>query len=113
MTEVFNPSLLPESGPTVSGTFAVQQIQYGEGYVGTVAEGINNHHRTWPVTFKGSTAEVEAIQAFFIAHKGYISFQWTPPVGPVGLWQVREYTMIPEAADNASISATFVEHFHP
>lgn len=113
MALTFNPPMPPQTAPTGQGRFAVQEIQFGDGYIGTMEEGLNNHRRTWPVSYKGSIAEIEAIEDFFKLHGGSISFQWVPPMGAMGLWRVTEYDMIPESGDNATITATFKESFKP
>lgn len=113
MVETFNPPMPPQTAPSGEGRFAVQEIQFGDGYVGTFTEGMNGHRRSWPVTYKGSIAEIEEIIAFFIRHRGAVSFIWTPPIGPVGRWRVKSYSPVPEAGDNATLTATFEEFFIP
>lgn len=113
MVDTFNPPIPPQTAPNGEGRFNVSEIQYGEGYVGALGEGINNHRQIWPVTWKGSNAEILEIRDFFVAHKGFISFYWTPPLGVQGLYRVKAYNLVPEAAGNASISATLEEYFAP
>lgn len=113
MTETFNPPIPPQEGPSGDQIFAVHEIRFGEGYVSTFGEGMNEKVQVWPLTWKGTDAEIEQIKDFFDARKGVESFFWTPPFGVQGYYIVKKYTITPEAAGNASLSATLEQRFAP
>lgn len=113
MPSTFAPAIPPQSGPSGSKKFTVNKIKFGDGYTSRFGEGINDSEQNWPLSWKGTDAEITAIKNFFDAHKGYIAFYWTPPFGVQGLYVVEEYGLVPEAAGNATLNATLVQTFHP
>lgn len=113
MTDTFSPAIPPQAGPSGSKKFIVNKIRFGEGYTSRFGEGINSSEQVWPLSWKGTDAEIEPIKNFFDAHSGYQSFYWTPPMGAVGYYVVEEYNLIPDAAGNSTLNATLVQSFHP
>ncbi|ARH11771.1 minor tail protein [Vibrio phage VaK] len=98
---------------TGTASFRVRSASFGDGYTQKAGDGINGKRQTWPLSFTKKKAEAEAIKQFFDDHKGYQSFAWKPPLEPLGLYQVEEYTLLPLGAGMYRISATFTESFHP
>ena len=78
-----------------------------------MGEGLNPKIQTWPLTWKGTEAEVQPIADFFDDHEGYKRFLWTPPNGVQGYYAVKEYSYIPSAAGNLVLTATLEQRFAP
>lgn len=110
---VFNPPVPPQEDPQGATTFNVSRIRYGDGYEGALGEGMNEKIQDWPVTFVGTDAEIIPIRDFFDQHRGYVRFQWTPPLGVQGWYRVESYTIIPSSAGNAKITATLHQVYAP
>lgn len=113
MPLTFSPAIPPQSGPSGQKKFSINKIQFGEGYTSRSGQGINSDEQQWPLSWKGVASEITPIKDFFDTHKGYIAFNWTPPLGVAGLYVVEEYSLIPEAAGNYTLNATLVQAFHP
>lgn len=113
MVDTFNPPIPPQEGPSGEVNYNAVDVRFGEGYVASFTEGMNEEFQSWPLTWKGTDTEIQPIVDFFRAHKGYISFYWTPPFGVQGLYRVKNFAITPEAAGNASVSATFMQVYAP
>ncbi|WP_072669726.1 phage tail protein [Vibrio injensis] len=98
---------------TGSTNFRVRSAKFGDGYTQSAGDGINNRQQSWPLSFTKRKAEAGAIKQFFDDHEGYKSFAWKPPLSPIGLYKVEEYSLLPLGAGMYRISATFIEAFHP
>jgi len=62
-----------------SATFAVDKIQFGDGYKQRIPKGINNALRTWSVTFTDrSLTDANAMVEFWRSRFGATSFTWRP-----------------------------------
>lgn len=71
----------PDVGAEGQHTERNLRIQFGEGYVQIMGDGINTYKDIWPVTFtKSSLAEAKAIRDFVRRHKERVPFWWTPPM---------------------------------
>jgi len=113
MVDTFAPAIPPQEEPSANGVFRTTDIKFGSGYSQSYGDGINNEEQTWPLTFVGTNAEIQPILDFMRAHKGYVSFYWTPPFGVQGYYQVKGYGIVPAAAGNAKLSVTLVQVFRP
>ena len=113
MPVVFNPPIPPQENPQSETRFNVYDIRFGDGYVASFAEGMNDKIEEWPLAWKGTSSEILPIRDFFDSHKGYISFYWTPPYGVQGLYRVKSYSFNPEAAGNMTLTATLIQVFAP
>ncbi len=113
MALVFDPPIPPQIGASGTVEFNVKELRFGEGYVGSFGEGINNKRNVWPLTFHGTEEEIMPIKEFFDDHKGYISFYWTPPLGVQGLYRVKSYMPTADGAGNYRLTATLEEYFAP
>lgn len=111
--DLFDPPIPPQERPSGDVRFSFKEISFGDGYVTSFGEGLHNKFETWPLTWKGTDAEILPIRDFFDAHAGYIRFLWTPPHGTQGQYVVQGYTLSPEAAGNSQISATLVQRYGP
>ena len=103
----------PSFGPQGEIGFRTQDAQFDDGYEQSVGEGINNRAQSWPLTFRGQSAEIEPIKQFLDDHKGYRLFEWTPPLGAAGLYKVKRYNVTPIGVDYYSLTASFEERFAP
>lgn len=113
MPDIFNPPIPPQEGPSGLKRFVVNEIKFGEGYTSRFGDGLNANDQQWPLSWKGTTAEIEPIKDFFDAHNGYESFYWTPPMDTQKMFVVKEYTLVPEAAGNYTLNATLIQSYHP
>lgn len=113
MTLTFTPPIPPQEGPSGDVSFNMREIRFGDGYIESMGEGLNTRSQVWPLTWKGTDAEIQEIADFFDLHSGFQRFYWTPPLGVQGYYCVKKYTLIPEAAGNASINATLEQRFAP
>jgi phage-related protein len=110
MADLFDYCPVPD--PTGTVTLRVRKAQFGDGYVQSVADGIHNKVRQWPLTFRGTAAKMQAIASFIDAHAGATSFLWTPPNDTQGYFTCESYTVQAQGADVYTLTATFQEVFH-
>lgn len=98
----------PEVQPNGDITFAEIRASFGDGYVQRVPDGINTERHNWPLTFKGTEAEVAPIIEF-LRRNAHTSFLWTPPMpgSVVGHYQHEGYTVVPHGAGNYTVRTTF------
>jgi phage-related protein len=113
MPDVFTYCAVPD--PTGTTTLRVREAQFGDGYVQSVADGLHNIVHAWPLTFRGPSAKMAPIIAFFDAHTGATSFLWTPPApgAAQGYYTCKSYTVQANGADIFTVTATLQEVFHP
>jgi phage-related protein len=104
---------IPLIGPTGSAKLRTRKAQYGEGYRQVLRDGPNNKVQSWPFTFRGKGADMQAIVDFLDARGGDESFYFTPPLGVQGYFKCEEYTMVPEGNGVFTVSATFEQDFKP
>ncbi len=84
-----------------------RKAKYGDGYVQTVGNGINTETQSWPLTFVGPRATMDAIITFLRSHKGVASFLWYNPLGELGLYTFDDFTVTPLSFKNVRITVTF------
>jgi len=114
MPVTFTPPVPPQEEPNGDVSFNVRETKFGEGYVQTVGDGINTKRQDWSFTFHGTDAEITSIKNFFDARNGYETFYYTPPYESTAkLFIVKRYQLIPSAAGNGRITATFEQRFAP
>jgi len=101
----------PAPGATQTINPRVRTASFGDGYVQTVRDGINNMPRSWSVQFTRATSDIDAIEAFLISVGADVPFNWTPPKGAAGKWLCKSWTQSVPASTVQSISATFDEYF--
>lgn len=110
MTDTF--TWAPQVNPIGDVKFRLREARMGDGYVQTIADGMNVKEQTWPLSFVGGPTLMNPIIAFLEAHIG-ISFYWTPPLGVLGYYQTKGYQYIPQEADNYVLTTTFEQKFKP
>lgn len=112
MVDTFNPTIPPQEEPSGDISYRLSESQFGDGYRQIVGDGLNVKVQKWPLTWKGTVAEVDPIRDFFDAHIG-ISFYWTPPNGVQAKFLVKGYQEIPAAAGNMTLVATLEQMYTP
>lgn len=102
---------VPSYGSAVSTKPNVTVTKFGDGYEMRSALGLNSMPRKWNLTFSRTTADADAIEAFFRVKGARFSFTWTPPRGEAGKWVCREWASQPTSKTTCTITATFEEIF--
>lgn len=69
----------------------VRVAKFGDGYEQRSAVNITPVLPTWSVSFTGSRAEIDAIDAFLLARNGVESFEWKNPDEETGLYVCRKW----------------------
>lgn len=105
-TFTWNPRYSAQS----ENTPRVRKAEFGDGYSQRVGQGINNLKRVWSLSFKLDIADMDAIEAFFIAADGVETFDWVPPSGAAGIWICPSWTRTSDDGYD-QISAKFEEQF--
>lgn len=98
----------PLNGPTADIEFRNTEVQYGDGYTAVAGDGINTESHSWPLTFKGMNADIKPILAFLRAHAGSRAFQWTNPLGELGLYRSKQLKVTQIDFARMSVTVTFV-----
>lgn len=102
--------------PGASGSidFKIREAKFGDGYVQTVKDGINNVRQTWPLVFNGNLADMQPIYDFLCEHGGAVSFLWTAPgTNSAALWRSPKFTMTSVGGGIYSVSAELVRSYQP
>ncbi len=111
---VFAPSIGPSTQNT-SRTVAARTLTaaLGDGYQQVTSDGINNLRATWTLEWDGmSKAEMQAIDAFFVAQAGYLVFQWTAPGDTAPkLWRCAQFGSQPTGPQSWTYTATLIQQF--
>ncbi|KWN77235.1 phage tail protein [Burkholderia stagnalis] len=112
MTETF------QWAPTVQGyggdtTLRVRKAGFGDGYTQRAADGLNNRQSTYNLRFVGKADKIAAILAFLDARAGAVSFYWTPPLRPQGLFVCEKYSEPEKEGSVYTITAQFEQTFAP
>ncbi|RQZ27307.1 phage tail protein [Burkholderia sp. Bp9017] len=112
MTDTFNWS------PTVEGfggdaTLKVAKASFGDGYTQRSADGLNNRKSTYNLRFVGKADKISEILKFLDDHAGAVSFFWTPPLRPQGLFVCEKYSEPVKNGRAYTITAQFEQTFAP
>jgi phage-related protein len=78
------PENFPDVSPDLSSSFSRKpknlRAEFGDGYLQSVADGINPFREVWPLSFTNRPkAQIDAIKALLDATNGNQYFYWTPP----------------------------------
>ncbi len=95
------------------GEFMEAEAKLGDGYVQSVALGLNPDVQKWSITVSGFKTEVQAALDFIRAHAGS-PFYWTPPLGVKGLYKCKTYK--PDASEGAGyykLNLEFEQSYSP
>ena len=102
----------PDFGAELKEVPRVRVAKFGDGYEQRSAEGINAIQEVWSLSFNTRTnAERDAIRAFLRARAGVEAFDWTTPLGTVGKWVCRDWSVSMRAAGVNDMSFTFEQVF--
>lgn len=113
MSDVFAPAIPPQEDPSATVRNRVRRTQFGDGYAQVVTDGLNVRVQRWPLSYKGTDAEINVIRAFVDSHVG-ISFLWTPPLGVQGRYLfTEEYGLVPSSAGWATLNVTLEQVYFP
>ncbi|MCC8385153.1 phage tail protein [Photorhabdus laumondii subsp. laumondii] len=93
--------------------FRVRKAQFGDGYTQVAGDGINPKTQNWELSFIGNEAYIRAIVGFLDHHAGHKSFQWEPPLSDAGLYRCNAYKTTALGGGNYSLSANFIQAYHP
>lgn len=101
----------PVNKPTAKTTFRTLTAQFGDGYMQTTGDGINNRLQTWTLEFAGNG--VEEAYAFLVARAGWQSFQWTTPRGEILQFLAGDLNTTFHGNRVISFTTTFTQVFKP
>jgi phage-related protein len=102
----------PDQAAKRSVKIRVNRSQYGDGYSGRSADGINVVVETWDVSFSNRTqAEIDAIQDFLEAAQGRSSFAFSTPRGKTINCTCATWDASYNHALDASLNATFQQEY--
>lgn len=92
----------------------ILENDYGDGYNQRAADGLNSVVATWDVVWEDvSVNDIDTLEAFFEAKKGYIAFLWTPPRRSVAKkWICKEWSRDIQGLKTDRLRATFIQEFN-
>lgn len=103
-------SWYPDEGADENIKPDVMVTKFGDGYEQRVAKGINPDVITWNLTFTGSvsgTSNVLNARTFLKSMGAVTSFQWTNPLGELGIYVCREFSFKKVSAKIGQLTAKF------
>lgn len=66
--------------------YRVIEVQYGDGYTQSSADGINTKDESYQIRVNARERTAKEIMTFFDNLAGHRSFFWTPPLGELSLF---------------------------
>lgn len=112
---VFNPSPAPSvTGFSRQISARTLNADFGDGYTQRAGDGLNSLPRTVTVTWPPMhRAELDVIDGFLIARRGFEAFEWTEPgESTPHLWKCETWTVAAAGStDLFTLSATFEQVF--
>lgn len=99
------------AGSTPTIEYAVRSSSFGDGYVQTAGEGVNNRKEAWEITWIGSDTECLEIMQMFDQLGGWKSFYWTNPLGQIGLYRCTNPTPSELGGNTFQITGTFTKFY--
>lgn len=80
MIDTFDPPKAPSPGTSKNVELKVAESTFGDGYTQRSGDGLNPEQRKFVAEWKTlDIAEADAIEDFFMAHKGFKAFLWKGP----------------------------------
>jgi len=108
--ETFN--YIPNTGAQVDYQPRVTVLRFGDGYEQRLSHGLNINPEAWLLEFRGlSTAQADAINAFFCRHQSVDAFRWKSPSNTDSQVVCRQWSMHHEQPDFITIQARFEQVF--
>lgn len=108
-TPTFTWSVNTNATPTIG--YATRTSKFGDGYVATAGEGVNNKQEAWEITWIGSFADCTTITTMFDTLAGYKSFYWTNPLQQIGLYKCQNPTPVELGGNTWQITGTFTKAY--
>jgi phage-related protein len=103
---------IPDYPASLSKAPKVLEVKFGNGYVSSVKDGINNIVQNWELTFSYMCdADALILEAFFDNLAGTTPFDWTPPGKSAGRYVCKEYARSHVAEDNNTITAKVEQRY--
>ncbi len=93
--------------------YRMRKAQFGDGYEQVSGDGLNNRSQEWSLNFVGDESYIQDIREFLDRMAGTTSFQWKPPLYPLGLWRCEGYKPKALGAGLFALDATFIQAFKP
>ncbi|AVX37917.1 phage tail protein [Yersinia massiliensis] len=81
----------PRVEATAKTEFRTREIQFGDGYIQRAGDGINTKSTEWTLQFIGDWDYIKPILDFLDEHQGHTAFEWTNPMGELGLYVCKAY----------------------
>lgn len=108
-TETFTWRVQAQPSPTRN--YKTRDIQFGDGYVQSAAEGLNAVTESLSIVWKGTYAEAVEVMNFFNRHGGYKSFFWTNPIGELNLYRCKDAAPQDLGGDVFQVTGTFERRY--
>lgn len=104
---IFAAAWYPDEGASENIKPSINVTKFGDGYEQRAATGINTEVVSWSLSFTGNSTKITPIRTFLRARGGLESFQWTNPLGELGIYVCREYPLKKLSAAIMQISVKF------
>lgn len=105
---------VPDFGGSVDVTPRIRSVSFGDGYTQSVPDGINNLPETRSLTFANrDTAEINAIEAFLVAHAGVIWFWYQHPGRAAIQMKCEKWQRTDVSAGFDTLTCTFQQVYYP
>ena len=89
----------------------VRSARFGDGYEQRVRDGINTMPEEWTLTFTRNNPEINAIEAFLVAHGGADHFIWKTPQEKTAKFICRSWDFSRERGTKSALSCKFEQVF--
>ena len=113
-TQTF-PDIAVSGDSRLSEQVRVREVQFGDGYTQSAADGINAIPRTYRAVFAARpNADLDTIRSFLRERGGHEPFWFTPPEESAAIkWRCKDWAITRISATHRTLIATFVEDFSP
>lgn len=100
-----------QASPSNQRAFTTRDIQFGDGYIQSLGEGMNAVVQSYSISWTGSYTDCLAIMTFLDNLGGYKSFFWTDPMGNLGLFRCKDHSPVDIGEDLYQITGTFERRY--
>lgn len=108
-TPTFEWTVNSMAGSTFS--YTTRSSSFGDGYVQTVGEGVNNRNESWEISWTGTITDLNEMLDFFDALGGWKSFFWVNPLGKIGLYRCVNPSPTEQGGNVFTLSGTFTKAY--
>ena len=98
-----------QAAPTIE--YSTRSIGFGDGYVQSSGEGVNNRPESWAISWTGTKSDCLTMMTFFDSLGGWKSFFWTNPLGQLGLYRCTNPTPSEVGGRTFQLTATFTKAY--